>query len=54
MWEGQPVANIQQRLRWGSVAGWHLDVRVYFGTQHPSRDLVAMILAELNRLRLPR
>ncbi len=54
LWEGQPAANLQQRLRWVSVAGWQLDVRVYFGTQHPSRDLVAMVEAELNRLRLPR
>src|SRR6266446_3206386 len=27
-WEGQPAANVQQRLRWATVAGWHLDVRV--------------------------
>ena len=54
LWEGQPVENVQQRLRWVSVAGWQLDVRVYFGTQHPSRDLVAMAQAELNQLRLPR
>src|SRR2546426_1103321 len=34
-WEGQPAANIQQRLRWAAVGGWDLDVRVYFATQHP-------------------
>ena len=54
MWEGQPAANIQQRLRWVSVAGWQLDVRVYSGTQHPSRELRGVVQAELNRLRLPR
>ena len=54
LWEGQPAANIQQRLRWVSVARWQLDVRVYFGTQHPSPELHTMVQAELNRLGLPR
>ena len=53
-WEGQPAANVQQRLRWASVDGWHLDIRVYFGTQHPSAALRAKAQAELNRLQLPR
>jgi hypothetical protein len=52
-WEGQPAANVQQRLRWVVVDGWHLDVRVYFGTQHPSKRLLAKAQAELDRLRLP-
>jgi hypothetical protein len=52
-WETQPAANVQQRLRWVAVAGWHLDVRVYFGTQQPSRTLLRAAQAELNRLRLP-
>ena len=52
-WEGQPAATVQQRLRWASVRGWHLDVRVYFGSQHPSRALVARAQAELDRLQLP-
>lgn len=30
-WENQPASNVQQRLRWAAVRGWHLDVRVYFG-----------------------
>lgn len=54
LWEGQPAANVQQRLRWVSVAGCQLDVRVYFGTQQPSRELRAIVQAELNRLMLPR
>jgi len=53
-WEGQPAANVQQRLRWVVVRGWHLDVRVYFGTQRPSRALLAKAQAELDRLQLPR
>ena len=52
-WEGQPAANVQQRLRWAAVSGWHLDVRVYFGTQHLSRATLARAQAELNRLTLP-
>jgi hypothetical protein len=53
-WEGQPAANVQQRRRWAVVDGWHLDVRVYFGAQHPSKALLAKTQAELDRLRLPR
>jgi hypothetical protein len=52
-WEGRPAANVQQRLRWAAVAGWHLDVRVYFGTQRPSKATLAKAQAELNRLLLP-
>jgi hypothetical protein len=52
-WEGQPLARIQQRLLWIAVGGWNLDVRVYFGTQHPAKRLLAAVQAELHRLRLP-
>jgi hypothetical protein len=52
-WEGQPAARIQQRLIWIAVGGWHLDIRVYFGTNRPSRALVAKAQAELDRLQLP-
>jgi hypothetical protein len=52
-WEGQPAANVQQRLRWVAVQGWHLDVRVYFATQRPSRRVLAAAQQELDRLRLP-
>jgi hypothetical protein len=52
-WEGQPLPRIQQRLLWIAVGGWNLDVRVYFGTQHPSKRLLASVQAELNRLTLP-
>jgi hypothetical protein len=51
-WEGQPAPNIQQRLRWADVAGWTLDVRVYFATQDPSRALVRKAQAELDRISL--
>jgi hypothetical protein len=52
-WEGQPAGNVQQRVRWAAFSGWHLDVRVYFGTQHPSATLLEKAQAELDRLRLP-
>jgi hypothetical protein len=52
-WEGRPATNVQQRLRWATVSGWHLDVRLYFGTQHPSKATLAKAQAELNRLALP-
>jgi len=53
-WEGQPAANVQQRLDWVAVAGWRLDVRVYFATQHPSERLLRIAQRELDRLLLPR
>ena len=52
-WEGQPAANVQQRLDWVDVRGWHLDVRVYFATQHPSAALLRDAQRELDRLVLP-
>jgi len=52
-WEGQPAPNVQQRLRWGTVHGWHLDVRIYFATQHPSKRLLRAAQRELDRLILP-
>ena len=53
-WEGQPQPRVQQRLLWFTSRGWSFDVRVYFGTQHPSRALVAAVQTELDRLTLPR
>lgn len=52
-WEGQPLTGIQQRLLAIAAGPWNLDVRVYFGTQHPSKRLLAMVQAELKRLTLP-
>ena len=52
-WEGQPEARIQQRLLPLSAGGWSLDLRVYFGTQHPKRALLAAVQAELDRMALP-
>jgi hypothetical protein len=52
-WEGQPAPNVQQRLRWAAVGGWHLDVRVYYATQHPSGQQLPAAQQELNRLLLP-
>jgi hypothetical protein len=52
-WEGQPLPRIQQRLLALMTHGWSLEVRVYFGTQRPSKLLLASVQAELNRLTLP-
>jgi hypothetical protein len=52
-WEGQPAPNVQQRLKWGVIDGWDMDVRVYFATQHPDVQLLHEAQAELNRLVLP-
>src|SRR4051794_15478934 len=53
-WEGQPLPRIQQRLLALTTHGWTLDVRVYFGTQHPGKPLLAAVQAELRRLTLPK
>lgn len=52
-WEGQPAANVQQRLKWGVINGWDMDVRVYFATQHPSGHLLREAQQQLDRLVLP-
>ncbi len=52
-WETQPAPNVQQRVIDVAVSGWRLDVRVYFATQHPSKRLLRVAQAELNRMRLP-
>jgi hypothetical protein len=52
-WEGQPAGNVQQRLALGVVDGWDLDVRVYFATQYPDRQLLRAAQTELDRLVLP-
>jgi len=53
-WEGQPAANVEQRVRLVNVGIWDLDVRVYFATQSPGSRLLAHAQAELDRLVLPR
>lgn len=52
-WEGQPLRRIQQRLLWIAADGWRLDIRVYFGTERPSKALLVAVQAELKRLTLP-
>jgi hypothetical protein len=52
-WEGQPAANVQQRLKWGVIDNWDMDVRVYFGTQHPDKQLLEAAQTQLDRLLLP-
>jgi hypothetical protein len=52
-WEGQSLPRIQQRLLALTTGGWSLDVRIYFGRQHPGKALLASVQAELARLTLP-
>jgi hypothetical protein len=52
-WELQPAPNVQQRLEFGVIHGWDMDVRVYFATQHPGRKLLEEAQAELDRLLVP-
>jgi hypothetical protein len=52
-WEGQPAANIQQRVWVGSVHRWDLDIRVFFATQRPTAALRGRAQGELDRLRPP-
>jgi hypothetical protein len=52
-WEMQAAPNIQHRVQWVVVGGWHLEVRVFFATQHPDEELIAEAQAELDRLLLP-
>ncbi len=52
-WEGQPNFDVPQYLLWRRVGAYDLDVRVFFGSQHPSAAWLAEAQAELDRLRLP-
>jgi hypothetical protein len=52
-WEGQVAPNVPEYRIWMTVDGRFLDVRVYFGTRHPSSGVLAAAQAELDRLRLP-
>ena len=49
-WEGQPARNVPQFILLTSRDKHLLDVRVFFGTQHPSRQQVARAQRELNTL----
>ena len=53
-WEGQPNGDAPQYLLWRSANGYDLDVRVFFGTQHPSAGSLEEAQAELDRLEVPR
>jgi hypothetical protein len=52
-WEGQPNVDVPQYLLWRRVGRYDLDVRVFFGSQHPTAGRLAEAQAELDRLRLP-
>lgn len=52
-WEGQPAPNIPEYLILARVKEQWLDVRVYFGTLHPSDRLLEAAQEQLNRLSIP-
>jgi hypothetical protein len=52
-WETQPAKNVPQFLLTGVVKRQYVDVRVFFGTQHPSPSTLQAAQQELNNLRIP-
>jgi hypothetical protein len=50
-WEGQPATNVPEYVLFTSLDGHLLDVRVFFGTQDPSRHVTDRAQAELASLR---
>jgi hypothetical protein len=50
-WEGQPAVNVPEYVLFASLRHHILDVRVFFGRQHPSGRLRARAQAELATLR---
>src|SRR6266516_5315180 len=52
-WEGQPSRDIPEYLLNSRIKDQWVDIRVYFGTQHPSEDLLRTAQAELARLAIP-
>jgi len=52
-WEGQSNKDAPEYLILDRVNGYDLEVRVYFGTQHPSDARASRAQAELARLQVP-
>jgi hypothetical protein len=52
-WEMQPNTRIPEYRMLAATGKVNLDVRVYFGTQHPSPAILADAQSELARLRVP-
>lgn len=52
-WEGQPNTHAPEYLIQSTTNGFHLEVRVFFGTQRPSDEQASRAQAELGELRLP-
>jgi hypothetical protein len=50
-WEGQPKVSVPQYVLFTSLRGHLLDVRVFFGRQDPSSQLLDRAQAELTSLR---
>ncbi len=52
-YEGQVNKDVPEYLILGHTKGYSLDVRVYFGRQHPTSDQLSGATNELSRLRVP-
>jgi hypothetical protein len=52
-WEAQPSPDMPEYLILARVKEQWVDVRVYFGRQHPSDDVLRAAQAELDRLDVP-
>jgi hypothetical protein len=52
-WEGGPAPGVPQHLLAGTIGGRILEVRVFFGTLHPSEAMLQAAQEELDRLQLP-
>jgi len=50
-WEGQPSVNVPQYVLWTRIGRHALDVRVFFGQQHPGALVVRRAQDELASLR---
>jgi hypothetical protein len=52
-WEGQVADNVPEYVLWRTVDRMRLDVRVYFGTQTPSDEVMTRAQSMLSSMSLP-
>ena len=52
-WEGQVAPNVPQYELWALAHRQRLELRIWFGTQHPSAAVRAMVDHELHTLTVP-
>jgi hypothetical protein len=52
-WEGHDPEIASRVMEWSLVDGWFVDVRVYFGADHPSAEIVQAVNEQLRAFSLP-